>query len=421
MRCIEKKCFRSASFGPIGENTKRCEIHRIDGDINPVDIVCEINKCQSSPTYGDGIRRYRCGLHRKYTDKKMGKFMDGVSFCTVQGCPFIREYGINGDIMRCENHKLEGDSVRTKPRCIVEGCNDQNVLYKKAGTKTNTHCYNHKPYGYVSSKLIICIEGECFTSARFGDINDGIKLHCYDHRGIDEMNLSMNKCCEVRDCIRDRTFGPPRATKVRCELHRINGDIGPVLNRTCSSPMCSSRPSFGPPGGVISTCSKHRLMDYVNLKTPSCHGDGSNIVCDKMPTFGIPNGRRVHCSKHACEGEINLVRKRCSAFGCDVQPTFGPVKWKRRRCGRHKKVNDIYAVGKRMHSKYTPEIQEVTLDDSLFDENIDMIFESGDLEFDSLSDDENIFRETSLLEFDKNMDKVFGEYDENIEFSGFLV
>jgi len=405
MLCSEKKCQRLSSFGPSGTK-QRCELHRHESDVNPVDIVCEVNKCQNNPIYGDSIRRYRCGLHRKYTDIKMGKLMDGVFFCVVTGCPYIRKYGVNGYLQRCEKHKLEGDSVRTKPRCVIEGCNSANVLYKKPGEKTNTHCYRHKEYGHVSSKVIVCAEGDCFTSARFGNKNDGIKLHCYNHREIDEINLSAKICCESLGCFKDRTFGPPGKTKMRCEAHSINGDVGSMFARKCDHNNCLSQPSFGFPGGVVSTCSKHKLLGFVNLKTASC----GNNICEKIPTFGKPTGPRVHCAKHAVQGEINLLRRGCSSKGCKIQPTFGPAKWKRRRCFRHKKKRDIYAVGKRIFSKYVPEKQEVTLEDSLFDQNMDMIFENLD-NFEDVPDfeealDDKIFE--ILDDIDLSDDKIFG-------------
>lgn len=396
MRCTEKQCFRLASFGPPGEEIERCEIHRNESDVNPVDIVCEINKCHNKPVYGDGIRRYRCGSHRKYTDVKMGRLLDFASYCIVHRCPYKRKYGINGYLLRCELHKLEGDTKRTKPHCVVEGCKSENVVYKKAGNKTSTHCHAHRQYGQVSSNTIVCTEEECFTSARFGNTNDGIKLHCYSHREIDEINLSLNGSCEAKGCIKYRTFGPVGKKKMRCEDHSVNGDVGSVFSRECQHPTCLSQPSFGPPGGIILTCSKHLLPGYVNLKAPMC-GD---LLCNKIPTFGKPNGPRVHCSKHAAEGEINLVRRKCSTMGCDTQPTFGPAKWKRRRCVKHKKKRDIYAVGKRI--KHVSEKKKVAMEDSLFYDNLDNM-----LEFDELGklDDDKSF--SDLFE---DIDKVFDDF-----------
>jgi len=403
MLCSEENCHRLASFGPFEKHfvtQKRCEIHRHKSDVNPVDIVCELNKCQNRPIYGDGVHRYRCGLHRKNSDVKMGRFMDGVFYCTVVGCPYIRKYGVNGDLQRCESHRLEGDSNRVKPRCVVEGCNSVKVLYKKAGDKTNTHCFKHKEYEHVSSKSIICTEGDCFTSARFGNINDGVKKHCYNHREIDEINLSAKLNCEQLGCFQDRTFGSPGRIKMRCETHRIKGDVGSMFTKKCDYKDCLSQPSFGSPGGVVLSCSKHKRLGYVNLKTAAC----SHYLCDKIPTFGKPkNGSRVHCGKHSVEGEVNLLRRKCSTRGCKLQPTFGPAKWKRRRCIEHKKKRDVYAVGKRTYSKYLPERKEEpdgTLEDSLFFDNIDKIFENFD-EFENL-DNLDVLESTQEV-VDENM------------------
>jgi len=355
MRCIVKNCFRLASFGePKGER-ERCEIHRNERDVNPVDIVCEINKCFNKPTYGDGIRRYRCGSHKKNTDKKMGKLMDCVYYCTVQGCPYLRKFGINGDLLRCEKHKLEGDSARTKPRCVVEGCKSERVLYKAVGDKTNTHCKKHKQHGHISSKLTVCIEEGCFTSARFGNITDGVKLRCSIHKAFNDINLSDKTFCKEKDCTKDRTFGPPGKRKVRCDVHRIKGDVD---------------------------------------NSPRCHKE----FCDKIPTFGIEGGPKVHCFEHTVGGEINLLIPRCSKMGCSKKPIFGPMKWKRRRCIDHKKETDICAVGKRTISK------EEDMEDSFFYKNLeDILFESID-DFDV---DESFSNDC----VDKNMLDIFEDID----------
>ena len=390
--CKENDCWRKASFGPNG-NLERCEIHRKEDDMNCIDVVCVINKCENYPTFGDGEKRYRCGSHRANNDISMGKVKDGIPFCTVTGCQYMRRFGLNGDIKRCLVHKIDGDKEENISYCVVEGCNMKFPIYKRMGTKSGTHCYEHRPYGYVSIKTVTCIEKDCYTSARFGKNCDGIKLHCYNHRQIDEINLA-SKLCDINGCFMDRTYGPVGQKKIRCENHRLENDVGIQMNKICTSAMCKTQPSFGPPGGSILKCHKHRLENHVNLKNINCDGGSRLIYCDKMPTFGSPGGKRLRCGKHALPGEVNLVKKVCIRVGCTKPAFFGPALWKRRRCNEHRTQRDVYAVGRRKSSKRN----------------------------DDIDSEEDIFSAEEIREKLKDVDvNIFGDFNEEVTFSDSLV
>lgn len=415
--CTEKDCFRRAMFGRPGKKEERCEIHRDQYDINFLDIVCEINKCQNYPSYGNGKRRYRCGSHRNYEDMNMGRVRDAHYFCVVVGCQNTREYGPHGEKLRCKTHSFKDDNNYTG--CVAEGC-DQLPLYRKLWSKINTHCVEHKPrYGYVYSKTITCTEGNCCTSARFGSILNGVKLHCYRHKKMREINLGQHRCI-VFGCMHQKKFGPPGEKKVRCNIHKIDGDTRTMYGKKCKSPMCRTQPSFGPPGGLIETCSKHRSSNYVNLKNMPCDGGRHGFFCEKMPTFGKKGGKRVHCSNHADDDEINLVKKMCTGQGCTRTPIFGPMVWKRRRCDEHRIGTDVYAVGTRKSSggKLEYAVSEISLEISSRDELETMS------EMSEISEPVHTPREfideylENMLETELN---IFGKFNESMTFSDCLV
>lgn len=333
--CLHNECKLQPSYGELGKfgskYAKWCSIHAPNEYVNVLSKRCEHKDCYTIPTYGPQFGKKfakRCNKHK----------LDGdidTHHQTCENCDKLPSYGQKYGskyLKRCADHRLDTDVQSAKKKC--EKCENIATYGLKIGTKFAKRCSNHKSkmdvYVYSSKKC-----ESCDTSASFGRINEQAK-RCYKHKFDDDVRLYENKCesCDTR-----ASFGKINEKAKRCSKHKFDYDINLCVKK-CEK--CHSEAVYGTDYGsqFALRCKTHKLETDIYAKKRLCEYKDCNVC----PCFGQPDENILkRCKRHKIKGDVNLSKIICENGNCVISANFGQkLGYKNaKRCNNHRLENDI--------------------------------------------------------------------------------
>jgi len=197
-QCDTEECNKIPSFNTKGEKVgKFCVKHKEEGMIDVRSKKCLSPNCDIMPTFNfKGEKPLVCEEHMEegMINVKNKNICDGDN----GNCGKIATYGLKEDMfkIKCLTHKTEEMISIGNKEC--KGGDNKNCKktpnYNFKGETTGIRCVSHKDKGMIDVSHQFCIETNCESRARFGQLFEAI-THCATHRKPNQ-HLNNNPICD---------------------------------------------------------------------------------------------------------------------------------------------------------------------------------------------------------------------------------
>lgn len=156
--------------------------------------------------------------------------------CTTDECARRALFGTpETGVIRCSEHKLNGELNMRCKRCSFEGCTAQ--AYFGTEHQRPMRCGEHRRENERNVVMKECASHGCHTRATCGEIGEK-PTHCRKHCSPTAVLRVIKTCNASNDCHRARYFGKVGGKPMHCRYHRQPDEID-VASLRCETEGCS--------------------------------------------------------------------------------------------------------------------------------------------------------------------------------------